>query len=354
MSDKFEIDFLNIESAKSGDAICIRYFVDGRSFIHVVDGGFKETGKKIVNHIKMYYENPEYIDHVVATHNDGDHTAGLVDVLESFKVGALWMNRPWNYTSKLLANFKTYTSEERLESKLRGIYANLAELEKIAIKKSIPIYEAFQGAQIGKFVVLSPTTNRFLNLVWDSEKTPPSTPAYKRTVESAKSTILKFSNALWGVEYFPDKASRPENEMSIVQLGSLNNCQILLTGDTGKDGLNEAADFALGSENKTSAIDFFQVPHHGSRRSVSTKTLDRWLGTKLERQNTNLHKFSAYISASKDDKDHPRKAVIRALIHRGGKVFTTENGDLRFNKFGPDRKNWYNAQPLEYPTDQED
>ena len=44
MTDFFEIDFLNVESKKSGDAIPLRYSIDGATRINVTDGGFQATG----------------------------------------------------------------------------------------------------------------------------------------------------------------------------------------------------------------------------------------------------------------------------------------------------------------------
>ena len=68
--------FFNIDSKKSGDAIPIRYRSNGKTFINVVDGGFQDTGDKLVEHINKYYSNPNYIDNVIVTHPDGDHTGG--------------------------------------------------------------------------------------------------------------------------------------------------------------------------------------------------------------------------------------------------------------------------------------
>ena len=62
MSDYFEIDFLEVGESKSGDAITIRYKIGEKTTIHVVDGGFQDTGDSIVNHINKYYEYPSYID----------------------------------------------------------------------------------------------------------------------------------------------------------------------------------------------------------------------------------------------------------------------------------------------------
>ncbi len=41
MSDYIEIDFLGVETKKSGDAIAMRYEINGSTYIHVVDGGYR-------------------------------------------------------------------------------------------------------------------------------------------------------------------------------------------------------------------------------------------------------------------------------------------------------------------------
>jgi hypothetical protein len=47
MSNYLEIDFRDVESKQSGDAITMRYSIDGTTYIHTVDGGFKSTGASI-------------------------------------------------------------------------------------------------------------------------------------------------------------------------------------------------------------------------------------------------------------------------------------------------------------------
>ena len=39
MADFFELDFFDVETDKSGDAIAVRYEVAGQTFVHLVDGG---------------------------------------------------------------------------------------------------------------------------------------------------------------------------------------------------------------------------------------------------------------------------------------------------------------------------
>lgn len=172
MTDYFEVDFLDVESGKSGDAICVRYKLRDNTFLHVVDGGFQDTGQKVVDHIREHYDNPAYIDHVVVTHNDGDHAGGLRTVLEEFDVGALWMLRPWIYSNELIGRFLRYTNAENLKKRLREAYPNLVALEEIAERRGIPIYDPFQGNKIGAFTVMAPTPQLFFDMVVELDKTP--------------------------------------------------------------------------------------------------------------------------------------------------------------------------------------
>ena len=362
MSDYFEIDFLDVESTKSGDAITIRYSYNGNTYIHVVDGGFQDTGDKVKSHIKTHYENAEYIDHVVVTHQDGDHAGGLRTILEEFVVGELWMLRPWLYAEEMIDRFSRFTSVENLEKRLKDIYSNLAALEEIALDKDIPIREPFQGAKIGAFTVMTPTKDRFLDLVVQSEKTPESEKKEEASqiglgsmLTEAISRAASLIRADWGKEVFSDQGTSAENEMSIVQFAGLCDQRILLTGDTGRDGLTEAAEYAPNIGLHLPGIDRFQVPHHGSRRNVSTELLDHWLGERLpSKPKKGEEKFRALVSSAKKDKDHPRKAVIRALIHRGAKVLTTEGQSLRTPYNAPDREGWSAAIPEEYPEEHEE
>ena len=337
MSDFFEIDFLNVESDKSGDAIPLRYSIGGVTRIHVTDGGFQDTGDKVVEHINKYYDDPAVINAVIVSHPDGDHAGGLQTVLEKFEVSEFWMLRPWLYVDELIDRFAYYSNKENLANKLKEIYSNVAKLEEIAEENDISILEPFQGNKIGDFTVLAPTKQRYLDLVVTSEKTPEVTN----------------TRSFWGEEFFSPEESSYENEMSVVQYADLCEKKILLTADAGRGTLTEAANFA---RKVLPGIDFFQVPHHGSRRNVSTELLDLWLGKRLpesEKPEEGTGTFTAIISASKKDKDHPRKAVVRACIHRGAKVISNEDENICVGHNTPTRTGWITAPHLPYPEDQE-
>ncbi len=358
MGDYFEIDFLAVETKKSGDAIPLRYQVNGARSIHVVDGGFTDTGTAIVEHIRRYYGNPSAIDRVIVTHPDRDHACGLQAVLEAFEVRELWMLRPWIHATELVPQFQNYKSSDALARRLKECYPYIAALEEIAVRRGIPIFEPFQGTRIGEFTVLAPSRTRYLQLVVDSEKTPESVEEAEKSVlasllEDFARKAVTFLKALWGDEVFSASETSAENEMSVVQYATLSNTKILLTGDAGRAALAEAADYAPYAGLMLPGIDRFQVPHHGSRRNVSTEILDRLLGPRLP-ENSVTAKFQAFISSAKADEDHPRKAVERAMHHRGGRVYATEGVSLQTHGGAVPDRGWGAATPRPYPEDQEE
>jgi hypothetical protein len=359
VADFFEIDFLGVETKKSGDAIAIRYEQAGTTTIHVVDGGYTTSGESLRDLINKYYGSPLFIDRVIATHNDGDHARGLVAILDHFEVGELWMLRPWEYADELIDQFTTYSSVAHLRGRLRSAYANLAALEDIAIAKGIPIFEPFQGAQIGAFRVMAPTRERYLELILTSNKTPASLVEesaidsfLNALVEKAK-TAVALLQAAWGGEGFPAEDTSNENEMSVVQYAVLSGQKILLTADTGRDGLQEVIDYAPYVGLTLPGIDKFQVPHHGGRRNVNADLLNAIVGPILPEQRQKGH-FQAYISSAKADEDHPRKVVQRAFIHRGADLHMTEGRNIRTSGgAAPARPDYTPLVPTAYPDSYE-
>lgn len=355
MADYYELDFLAVETGKSGDAITLRYSIDGVTGIHVVDGGYLETGDQVVEHIKTHY-GATHIDHVVLTHPDQDHANGLRKVLAECTVGTLWINRPWIYADQLLPRFETYNSADALRRKLRSVYSATAELEELAIEKGIQIQDPLQGAKIGPFTVLAPTLVRYLDLVVTSNKTPEHVDEgvlahiFDGVMKAAQS-VANFVKAAWGDEYFPTEGTSNENEMSVVQFAEIKGKRILLTGDAGRDALNEAADYAPNVGLALPGISVFQVPHHGGRHNVSTDVLDRWLGQRLESHPEKTN-WSAVCSSAKADEHHPRKSVIRAMMHRGGWFGATEGRTICVSN-GITRDGWSSIPQVAYPPEQE-
>ncbi len=356
MTDFYEIDFLPVHTAKSGDAIAIRYQIGQNWSVHVVDGGYASTAPDLASHIRRYY-GTSLINNVVVTHPDQDHAEGLAPIIEDFNVGVLWMMRPWLYADLLLPHFARYSSAQRLSDRLREDYPYIDALETIALKKGIPICEPLQGKNIGPFKVLAPSPARYFQLLIESDKTPQqsaqSVGILSAFFETTVKPVIAFIKAGWGSEKFSAEETSTENEMSVVQYAYLNGDKIVLTGDAGRGTMTEAADYAPYAGLLLPGVDRFQVPHHGGRRNVSTEILDRWIGPRLPRmlpQGQGL--FTAMISAADEDTDHPRKAVIRALLHRGAFIWSTEDGTFGIWRNAPPR-GWVPRSNVPYPDEQE-
>ncbi len=307
------------------------------------------------------YGNVTKIDHVVLTHPDGDHAAGLETILKTFNVGTLWMNRPWVYINELLPLFEYDYTESGLTQRLKKNYQNIANLEKIADEEGIEIKEALQGMKIGEFTVLSPSLQFFLDMIVDSEKTPE--PEREATIAGRVYEVVRkavnYVRSIWGEENLKGETegTSAENEMSVIQYSNLSNENILLTGDAGVKALTEAYNFATLLGIQLPGIIRFQVPHHGSRRNISSSILDLWVGNKIESEPLQGEElFSAMISANENDEEHPRKAVIRALIHRGARVLTTENKEFIYWKplEQPLREGCGSTTSVEYPMEMEE
>ena len=267
------------------------------------------------------------------------------------------MLRPWIYAEEIIDRFTRYSSVENLKKKLKEVYSNIAVLEEIAEERGIDIGAPFQGQEIGAFSVLSPMKSQYLDLIVDSDKTPDAKDS-ETVLEKAYSTIKKaisYIKAKWGYEVFPEEGTSRENEMSIIQYAQLCEDRIILTGDAGREALDIAANYAPNVGLYLPGVDKFQVPHHGSRHNLSSRILDKWFGPVLSMApDSSEVKFTAMISASDKDEDHPRKVVVRSLIHRGGSVIQTKGNNIRTQKNAPARPDYYPIQSLTYPEEIEE
>ena len=331
----FEIDFLPVgTNASSGDAIAIRYgnTLLGRT-IHVVDGGYADTAPGLIEHVRDVYGSST-VHNLILTHADGDHAAGLAEVMRTLDVGTLWMNRPWLYAAEIIHHFHGNWTVPGLTRYLREQYPTLVELETIAASRGIPVREAFQGTRIEEFTVLAPSRFRYLQLLPDFGKTPER----KTTAADGGSVLMELMNKAaraalrWVWESWTGEtlSERPEpttasNESSVVQMAVIDGHQLVLTGDVGPIGLHEAASYAELIHGRLAPL-FIQVPHHGSRRNVTPSALNRWLGP-VKAQGAARIGY-AFCSAARLDEDHPRKKVLNAFLRRGYPVDVTNGRSI--------------------------
>ncbi|AJY62518.1 ComEC/Rec2 family competence protein [Burkholderia glumae] len=328
-----EIDFLPVGSGEhSGDAIAIRWMEDGTSKVMLYDGGTREYGRALVEHVMTHFQT-DYVDYVVNSHPDNDHAGGLLYVLENVTVGELWMHQPWKYGSQIRHYFHDgRITDESLADRLRKKMAAAFALEQMAERKGVPVKEPFAGSRIGIFTVLSPDRHRYINqLIPAFEKSPElaKTASIFDSIGDAVTGALSSFADVWNREYLPETVTTSaENESSAVLFASFNQKGFLLTGDAGIETLRASAAYAssLGI-NLPLQVTFAQIPHHGGRHNVSTETLNLVFGEPHPERPENP-KRSAFVSAAAKAPRHPKKVVTNAFHRRGFKVAQTKGRNI--------------------------
>ncbi|GMX57696.1 MAG: MBL fold metallo-hydrolase [Candidatus Yanofskyibacterium parasiticum] len=342
----YEIDYLPVgDGEKGGDAIILRY---GNLFgqraeqnIVVIDGGTKESGVQIVEHIKKFY-NTDYVDTVICTHVHSDHASGLTEVLSNLKVNQLLMHLPWEHSGdikKMFTNGKLTIRglKERTEKSLTAI----KDLETLASEKNVPIIEPFQGLSIhndGNLLVLSPSEQYYAELLANFDIMPEIKSEFiiyekikgfgKAVIKWMAETIDLLTETLGD-----DGETNCENNGSTIILFSVDNQKILFTGDAGIPAIQKSIDYANFLGIDLNNVDFLDMPHHGSKRNIGKTLLSQ------------LKPTIAFISAPKDgDPKHPSRKVVNALKRRGTKVVATKGKQIHHSKDAPDRPGWVPAQ----------
>lgn len=361
----YEIDFLAVgENGKSGDAITLRFGdlekAGDQQAVVVIDGGFCDTGKLLLDHIGTYYKT-KVIDLVICTHPDGDHSGGLKYVLENAHVGQLWMHQAWKHTQGIAELFKDgRVSDQSVREELRKSLDDAMELERIATRRQIPIVEPFAGVTTSGFGttirILGPSQQYYESLIPGFRCTPESLKpqgVIAKAAEGVIELVAKIAET-WDFETLKDNGeTSPENNSSAVVLVTCGEDNLLFTGDAGIPALELAADQLASLGFLPSQLKFMQVPHHGSQRNVGPKLLDRLLGG---RQDSEIHLRTAFVSAAKDGKPkHPSKRVLNAFRRRGAWVHGTDEGESkRFPGPGAPSRNWKPSTPHPFYSEVED
>jgi beta-lactamase superfamily II metal-dependent hydrolase len=323
--NQLEIDMLAVgDGEKSGDAIAYRFgdFSDTqKQYVVVVDGGSKESGEKLVSLIKEHY-NTSFVDLIISTHPDSDHTSGLRVVMEELTVGNLWMHLPWEHSERIRNLFKDgRITDESLKERLRKAYRYAYELEKLAIENDVPITEPFTGTNFlnGTIRVLGPTEDYYEELLVDSAKSPETKneglagTSIGRTFSTVKSAVLSWIEETFDIELLDESGeTSPENNSSVVSLLTFDDKKYLFTGDAGVPALENVIVFTDANGIDISQVNWKQVPHHGSHRNISPSVLDK------------IKTTTAFVSAAKGATKHPSYKVTNAYIRRGASVYTTE------------------------------
>lgn len=329
-----EIDFLPIESdgesgSKCGDAIAVRFTQEsnGDNAIIVIDAGYGDAGSSLAEHIQEHY-HWDRVDLVVSTHPDADHINGIATLFEEVRVNRLMIHRPRNHFNNL-SNFSNIEAVDNVIS--------------AAKRQNTLIVEPFQGVQDfdGQFTVLSPTETYYIDLIkqhLEEERTGIGAIRRRRPSKAGatlRRSLDKFLSLMPGETLDDEGDTGPRNNSSVVALLTVDGRRLMFTGDAGIPALELAAEYyeqAIGTFESYS-LDFFQAPHHGSKRNVGPTILNRILGSR----GYGYNELSSFISSAKACEDHPSPKVLNALKRRGATVCATEGTSICNRHNSPQR-----------------
>ena len=335
---KCEIEFLAVgEGTKAGDAIVIRYGDVNAYELMLLDGGHAETGENIVAHLKKHFGPNPVLEHVVLTHSDADHASGLRTVLQEIRFNNLWLHVPWLLADEARDLFKDKRwTQDGLRQNIKAEYDIVSEIFDLAQAAGCKMYYPFAGVEIGPFKILSPSREAYRYLLPQFDKTPdPDQEAIeaanmwlgketltKKLFEAAKAAVQSWTTESWDKERLKDGGiTSASNESSVVLYGSFEKGNVLLTGDTGINGLTWAANMADSLGLPLQQFSFVQIPHHGSRRNVGPTILTRLLGTDLSSSHRiecgeRCHLIGSHaLCPGANHCERPRVAAFIALRH---------------------------------------
>ena len=358
----YEVDYLPVgEGEKSGDAIAMRWgYLEGRrsdQCVIVIDGGTKESGQALVEHVDYYY-GTDRVDLVICTHCDADHASGLAVVLEQLRVGALLMHEPWLHAEEiheLVADGRV--TKESLRGRIEGGLEAAHELWEVAERRGVCVVELFSGLKatiLGQTIrILGPSEEYYkeqlsmFQCVRATKTQQKSSQDMSNLGNDILAQLIRTNQArpqikIAGVpldRHTPDfspTTSAENNSSAVIFLRMLGH-KMMFTGDAGIEALTRAIESGEQRRLDFRDLDFFHVPHHGSEHNIDSSVLGR------------IRTRTAFVSAAPDGAPkHPSSEVTNDLIVHGTKVYATQGRALRYSVNAPRRDGWSPATPVPY------
>lgn len=321
----YEADFIPVGTGeKGGDAAAVRVWDDnGAQLVFVIDGGTKDSGKALVSHIQTHYRTST-VNAAISTHPDGDHSSGLVEVLENLQVQNLFMHQPWDHAVNIKHLFENSAlTHLGLQRKIREELQFAHDLKKIADRKGIPIIEPFAGGRYyeGLMHILGPSIGHYQQMLPHFRSTPDAAAPAPLPLSGLLAQLgakindaIEFVAETMAVETLTDEGGHfsAENSSSTVVLFTFGEHKLLFTGDADIEALTQATLYAASQGISLADLHLLDVPHHGSKHNVGPTILNV------------IRTKTAHISAPPSSPKHPAKKVVNAFIRRGSVVQTTQ------------------------------
>lgn len=253
------------------------------------------------------------------------------------------MHRPWLNDKINTTYFKDKRKTEKsLNKHLQDAFYFAFDLADLAIKKigELNISEPRVGSQYlnNVITILGPNIDLYKTSLINSDKTPEQLGYITEQKKFSTASDFEYEDFEEGdkIEWYYDETTSPVNETSIITLINFDGNKILLTGDTGREGLRNAFDYAESIGISLSDLKVFQVPHHGSRKNLSPELLDRFSAS-----------FCILSVPPNGDPKHPSRRLINLMNQKNFSIYKTGNSSLHWGKNCPNR-NWKSSDKIKY------
>jgi beta-lactamase superfamily II metal-dependent hydrolase len=337
----FVIDFIYVGD---GDGIVIwGRNPNERDFVFFLDGGNQEFGTKIVQHYKKWIKPYLYENRTIAfinSHPHADHINGLIEIVKELGEEITWgiYNDPVKFISdELRRNIKqsALRNEDADIDHLYKSFQKVQELNDLCERYNIKKIEALTDVfSYNEIKIVSPSREFYTSKVQLFTNID-----FLKRVDYSNSTLEvdETLESLKPCDIVDEKNdASPENlSATVIELIDSSNKRYLLTSDAGVESFDDMEKNGFNTEN----LNIVQLPHHGSRRNISTN----WIA-----------KFAPkmFIISAQGNKKHPRKAVLSCIKKNlvNCKTYSTHKnkGTISYttNKSIFPNRDWGNAEPL--------
>ena len=301
MNGSYSIDMFDVNL---GDLIVLELGApNGRKISIIIDGGCKDAAEKTLPLIQAYHGNNTCV--VISTHPDNDHMGGLPTIIEALKPVEVYVNNPLNFITRqaLMQNAAVLETAER--DRLRAAIERTENTVVSSSKVGAAIKDVFASDSYvwngWKISFLNPNKEIY-ELLWGTREGLKELYAEKVVTKSDELRRRRLSVLDDGTD------ATHMNNTSVITLVEGYGKKLLFTGDAGMYALYAAAEYA-----DLRNLDFFDCPHHGSRRNLNTAIIKH-----LKPQVT-------FVSTPKEHDSLPGNEVLATLQQHGGHVFTTKH-----------------------------
>jgi beta-lactamase superfamily II metal-dependent hydrolase len=337
----FVIDFIYVGD---GDGIIIwGRNPNEQDFVFFLDGGNQEFGTKIVEHYKKWIKPHLYKNRTIAfinSHPHADHINGLIEIVKELGEEISWgiYNDPVKFISEELRKNIKQSALRNEDADINHLYKSFQKVQELnelceqyKIKKFEALTDAFSYKEIK---IVSPSREFYTSKVQMFTNID-----FLKKVDYSKSNLEvdETLESLKPCAIVDEKNdASPENlSATVIELVDSSNDRYLLTSDAGVESFDDMKKNGFDTENLT----IVQLPHHGSRRNISTN----WIG-----------KFAPamFIISAQGNKKHPRKAVLSCIKKNlpNCKTYSThKNKDTisyTTNESIFPNRNWGNAETI--------